>query len=139
VTTKSVGRDVPEWTNSVVHLAAGNPTHAQGILGLGNFSPLGAAHGTKRTLSKRTNPASVPIHKYPSLVCVIAWGVPRKKPSRIHQAVWAYWVMLRLGSRAKAQIEIKASEANMYGAPQQWRSSRADLNLLKRQRLYSTS
>ena len=28
-------------------------------------------------------------------------------------------VMLRLGSRAKAKIEIKASEAHIHGAPQQ--------------------
>src|SRR5580704_15788459 len=58
--------------------------------GLGSCFPTGGAKGTKRTPSKRNNPAKVPIHTYPSVVWVIEEGAPAKAPSRTRQAEWAY-------------------------------------------------
>src|SRR5271155_1581109 len=67
----------------------------------------GAVHGTNRTPSKRTRPASVPIHKYPSAVCVIAFGAPAKSPSCIRQAVWVYWETCLVGSSATRGLTAK--------------------------------
>src|SRR5580700_5658184 len=58
--------------------------------GLGRCFPADGTKGTKRTPSKRNSPATVPIQTYPSVVWVIAVGVPGKVPSRKRQAVWAY-------------------------------------------------
>ena len=82
---------------------------------LGSCCLLGAVQGTNRTPSKRTNPPSVPIHKYPSFVWVIACGVPVKNPSWIRQAVCAYCEIRRFGSRAPAETvnsKMKAHTEN---------------------------
>ena len=60
----------------------------------------GGAQGTKRTPSKRTSPALVPIHKYPSVVWPTALGILPRNPSRTRQAVWAYCEILTAGSSA---------------------------------------
>ena len=60
----------------------------------------GGAQGTKRTPSKRTSPASVPIHRYPSVVWPTACGALPRNPSRTRQAVWAYCEILTVGSSA---------------------------------------
>jgi hypothetical protein len=49
--------------------------------GEGSSFPPGGLHETNRTPSNRVNPAWVPIQRYPSVVCAIAFGVPAKTPS----------------------------------------------------------
>src|SRR5262245_37695931 len=62
----------------------------------------GGVHGWKRTPSNLTNPESVPIQMYPSVVCVIALGADSNAPSCTRQAVCRYCVMRTLGSSALA-------------------------------------
>lgn len=86
------------------------------IRALGRCSPLEVVKGTNRTPSKRTNPPSVPTHRYPSAVWAIACGVPLKKPSAVRHAVWAYWEICRLWSAAGDEIVKKAREIQVSNA-----------------------
>jgi hypothetical protein len=57
-----------------------------------------------------TRPACVPIRRYPSVVCEIAFGEPLKTPSWPLQAVRSYWEMWR--ERSTAQTESTAHRNN---------------------------
>src|SRR5215470_1370193 len=59
----------------------------------------------KSTPLKRTSPSSVPIHKYPSLVCWIAWTVFCGKPSSVRHELWTYSLILCERPRAQTTWE----------------------------------
>src|ERR1700676_157436 len=87
----------------------------------GNSFPTGGLHETNRTPSKRINPACVPIQRYPSVVWVIALGVPAKTPSSIRHAVCPYWEICLLVSSAATGLMAKKNKTkqnkNSLGAP----------------------
>ena len=58
---------------------------------------------------KRTSPALVPIHRYPSAVRVIAAGGPRRNPSWMRHAACANCEMCSFGSSPKAEFTAKKS------------------------------
>ena len=64
--------------------------------------PFSGTQGTNRTPSKRISPFCVPIQRYPSVVCAMAFGAPLKTPSSILQAVCPYCEIRLLGSIAHA-------------------------------------
>src|SRR5258708_35386410 len=51
-----------------------------------------------------TRPACVPIRRYPSVVCEIAFGEPLKTPSWPLQAVRSYWEMWREGCDPQTRL-----------------------------------
>src|SRR5260370_34345472 len=76
----------------------------------GKCFPFGGVHGTNRTPSKRSRPPCVPIHKYPSVVCAIAFGEPLKTPSCTLQALCPYCEMWRVRSTAHTPVPRKGRE-----------------------------
>src|SRR3974377_74923 len=59
--------------------------------------------------SKRSKPESVPSQIYPSFVCAMELIGALKNPSRIVQALCAYWFIASDGLRAERQREHAAA------------------------------
>src|SRR5260370_1464075 len=82
-------------TSNPIHKLPSRAPKREVTLDDGKCCPSGGVHGTNRTPSKRSRPPCVPIHKYPSVVCAIAFGEPLKTPSCTLQAVCPYYEMWR--------------------------------------------
>src|ERR1700720_3822337 len=82
------------------------PSHAATSLEItleGRYWFGGGSQGTFRTPSNRDNPNAVPTQRYPSGVWAIERMEPLTKPSRIFQAVCAYWLTSSAGFSANVQ------------------------------------
>jgi hypothetical protein len=81
------------------------------MLAPGSELPAGGVQVTKRAPSNRTRPVSVPIHRYPSAVCVATRTAPDRYPSSARQAVCPYCEIWRFGSSACARLAPTSNKA----------------------------
>ena len=78
---------------------------------MGNEAGLACWNGRKLSPSNRINPFSVPIHRYPSAVCVIAVTAPAVNPLSLPHRSRMYCEIMRFGSIAGAE-EVKNTAAS---------------------------
>jgi len=70
----------------------------------GNRLPSAGLHCVTRMPSNRNSPLSVPIQRYPSLVCVIALTAPPGNLLSVFQYSRTYWSRERFGSSPYARL-----------------------------------